>query len=371
VIGNGVVTNSKLNDNSISTIKIQDGAVTGSKLAPGVIPASLPPTGIAGGDLSGNYPSPVVQKLQGVAVSNTLPGNGQVLKFDGTQWAPGTDNGGAGTNPTGSAGGDLSGNYPNPNIASGAVTTPKIANGSIVTPKLADDAVNSNKLADNAVTTSKVANGAITMAKLGPDVIFGSGSPTGAAGGDLSGNYPNPSVNNGAITSTKLADNAVTTNKVVDGSITMAKLGPDVILGSGNPTGAAGGDLSGNYPNPSINNGAITSAKLADNVIGTIKIQDGAVTLNKLAAGIIPVTLPPSGTAGGDLSGNYPNPIINNGAITSSKLADDAVANNKIQDGAITINKLAGGIIPVTPFGASAPARPTRRSRPTSTASRS
>jgi hypothetical protein len=71
--------------------------------------------------------------------------------------------------------------------------------------------------------------------------------PNGNAGGDLTGSYPNPTINNGVITNGKLADNAITTSKVVDGSITLAKLGPDVIFGAGgNPTGPAGGDLTWN-----------------------------------------------------------------------------------------------------------------------------
>jgi hypothetical protein len=49
-----------------------------------------------GGDLSGTASAAVVTKIQGIAISTTDPANGEVLKFNGTAWAPGTDTSGGG-----------------------------------------------------------------------------------------------------------------------------------------------------------------------------------------------------------------------------------------------------------------------------------
>jgi len=72
------------------------------------------------------------------------------------------------------------------NIADGSITSAKLAAGSVGTRELADSGVATNDIGNLAVTTPKLADGAVTVAKLGTDAK--------TAGGDLSGQYPNPAV---------------------------------------------------------------------------------------------------------------------------------------------------------------------------------
>lgn len=104
-----------------------------------------------------------------------------------------------------------------------------------------------------------------------------------------------------------------TTKQYVDTSIVAAT--PTTLP----PTGAAGGDLAGSYPNPSVhalNATAFTNlvAPLAGQIL-TAQSGTNMAWENKTAA---PLNLPPIGPAGGDLGGTYPNPQVKSVTLTSA-----------------------------------------------------
>lgn len=151
--------------------------------------------------------------------------------------------------------------------------------------------------------------------------------PSGSAGGSLKGTYPNPTLTNTAVVAGTYGNTTYYGVFAVgaDGRVTSANAYA-LPSGGGSPTGNAGGVLSGTYPNPGIADPFTANTMTANNLTITTSLKLSSNTIVP-GSGLIQAA-----NSTGGLGGAYIQPGSGGGTFTigtSSSIADVfALANS-------------------------------------------
>jgi len=259
----GAFSNLQIKANAVGSTELAGSAVTTGKIAAGAVTA--------------------------VKLDNMGASNGQILKWNGTTWAPSTDL--SGSVLTAGNGINITGTAPNQTIensgdtdAGDDLTITSTAGGDVTglfaNLQLKADVVSTTELADNAVENANIKNATITGTKIN--------AMSATSGQVLKFN---------GTTWTPANDQTGTANVLEGAGINVTVNGTDfTVTNTGDlndldditTSTIANGDVTGPFSNLQLKAAVVTNTELAANAVGTNNLINGAVTavkINNMGAG--------------------------------------------------------------------------------------
>ena len=213
----------------------------------------------------------------------------------------------------------------NAKLGDNAVTSDKIGDGEVKTADIDNSAVTTAKLANNAVTTAKITDKNVTNAKLADDAVT------------------SDKIADGAVHTADLANSSVTTAKIADDNVTEDKLSSAVrtkLNKDDNTTYTL--TKSGSTITLTGSDGSTTS------VTDTDEDHNTTYTLTKSGSTITLTGSDGSTTSVTDADSQF---TLEDGTVTTAKLANSAVTRAKINNSAVGTDQLGSGAVTEAKIG--------------------